>query len=174
MNWEESVGMPHKNSILNSIFGMNKVKSPVSCDCLNKNRFKSCQKHPTALSLLTLTMASARAARQLAAMVCRPPSVRWCGGGASRAVGLTGAGHNPGGGANAQQAIRRLLTGESTAVGSSMGGRAAAFRLSSARSLAALGPLGTKHALLLAKTLLHDYHEDTALIVDGDMEVEDT
>ena len=122
-----------------------------------------------------LPMASARAARQLAAMVCRPPSVRACAGTASRAVGRTGPVPNPGGGTHAQQAIRRLLAGESVAVGS-VGGRAASTsaRLSSARCLAAaLGPLGTKQALALAKTLLHDYQEDMALIDDGDME-EDT
>jgi len=60
----------------------------------------------------------------------------------------------------------------------SLGGRAASgatARLSSARSLAAaLGPSGTKRALALAKTLLHDDQVERALISDGDVENEDT
>ena len=117
-------------------------------------------------------MASARAARQLAAMACRPPSVRACIGVAARAGGRAGGAHAPGGGANAQQAIRRLLTGESASAGT-LGARATA-RLSSARSLAtALGPSGTKRALVLAKALLHDDHVERALIGEGE-ELEDT
>ena len=86
--------------------------------------------------------------------------------------GARGGAHAPGGGANAQQAIRRLLTGESASAGT-LGARATA-RLSSARSLAAaLGPSGTKHALALAKVLLHDDQVERALIGEGE-ELEDT
>ena len=117
-------------------------------------------------------MASARAARQLAAMACRPPSVRACVGVAARSAGRAGGAQAPGGGANAQQAIRRLLTGESASAGT-LGARATA-RLSSKRSLsAALGPSGTKRALVLAKALLHDDQVERALIGEGD-ELEDT
>ena len=109
----------------------------------------------------------------MAAMACRPPSVRACIGVAARAGGRAGGAHAPGGGANAQQAIRRLLTGESASSAGTLGARATA-RLSSARSLAAaLGPSGTKHALALAKVLLHDDQVERALIGEGE-ELEDT
>jgi len=128
--------------------------------------------HARGLSGRHFSMASARAARQLAAMACRPPSVRACVGVAARSAGRAGGAHAPGGGANAQQAIRRLLTGESASAGT-LGARATA-RLSSARSLsAALGPSGTKRALVLAKALLHDDQVERALIGEGD-ELEDT
>ena len=118
-------------------------------------------------------MASARAARQLAAMACRPPSVRACIGVTGRAARRAGGAHLPDTGANAQQAIRRLLTGESASSAGTLGARATA-RLSSARSLAtALGPSGTKRALVLAKALLHDDHVERALIGEGE-ELEDT
>ena len=86
--------------------------------------------------------------------------------------GARGGGAGTRRGANAQQAIRRLLTGESASAGT-LGARATA-RLSSKRSLsAALGPSGTKRALVLAKALLHDDQVERALIGEGD-ELEDT
>ena len=108
----------------------------------------------------------------MAAMACRPPSVRACIGVTARAARRAGGAHLPDTGANAQQAIRRLLTGESASAGT-LGARATA-RLSSARSLsAALGPSGTKRALVLAKALLHDDQVERALIGEGE-ELEDT
>ena len=107
-------------------------------------------------------MASARAARQLAAMACRPPSVRACIGVTARAARRAGGAHLPDTGANAQQAIRRLLTGESASSAGTLGARATA-----------LGPSGTKRALVLAKALLHDDHVERALIGEGE-ELEDT
>ena len=124
-------------------------------------------------SLVDLPLSSPRRltrARHVCARLCdRACAARLLLG---RAGGRAGGAHAPGGGANAQQAIRRLLTGESASAGT-LGARATA-RLSSARSLAAaLGPSGTKHALALAKALLHDDQVERALIGEGE-ELEDT
>jgi len=123
--------------------------------------------------------ATARAMRQLTVAAGRSPTARAATDLAGNAAARTLAGaraNTPG--SSAQQTVRRLLMGDATAGGSTMGGRfgassSSATRLGARSLAAAAGPAGTRRALAAAKALLHADREERMLLGEGD-DLEDT
>lgn len=117
--------------------------------------------------------ATARAMRQLTVAAGRSPTAR----AATDLAGNAGARANTPG-SSAQQTVRRLLMGDATAGGSTMGGRfgassSSATRLGARSLAAAAGPAGTRRALAAAKALMHADREERMLLGEGD-DLEDT
>lgn len=111
--------------------------------------------------------------RQLTVAAGRSPTAR----AATDLAGNAGARANTPG-SSAQQTVRRLLMGDATAGGSTMGGRfgassSSATRLGARSLAAAAGPAGTRRALAAAKALLHADREERMLLGEGD-DLEDT
>jgi hypothetical protein len=125
--------------------------------------------------------ASVQAMRQMQALMCRPPAVRAAVQSAGRVAGggaAAGAGGRIGGSAASASTatVKRLMStggmgaGEGIAAGAC--GRTAAA-VQGARVLTAGGPVVTKAALGMARTLMHDHTMELELFGESG-EIDDT
>ena len=133
---------------------------------------------PSAGSGGMTSRAAAQALRQLSSIACRPPSVRAAVTGVA-AAGRAATGTQSSSSLSAQQTVRRLLqTGAEGVGGCGAGGfngsRTRTTHLVRSLSSMTVGPSGTKKALSMAKTLMHDADEERGLL-DGCVEdIDDT